>query len=37
VADALMHLDIEIDRLPITPDWLLAAIKEARENEENDS
>lgn len=37
VADALMHLDIEIDRLPITPDRLLAAIKEAQANEENDS
>ncbi|MGF1471145.1 MAG: xanthine dehydrogenase family protein molybdopterin-binding subunit [Rubrobacteraceae bacterium] len=37
VADALMHLDIEIDRLPITPDRLLAAIKEARKNEGDDS
>jgi aerobic carbon-monoxide dehydrogenase large subunit len=30
VADALSHLDIEIDRLPITPDRLRAAIKESR-------
>jgi aerobic carbon-monoxide dehydrogenase large subunit len=29
VADALAHLDIEIDELPITPDHLLAAIKES--------
>jgi carbon-monoxide dehydrogenase large subunit len=31
VADALAHLDIEIDHLPVTPDRLLAAIKESRE------
>jgi carbon-monoxide dehydrogenase large subunit len=31
VADALAHLGIEIDRLPITPGRLLAAIKEAHE------
>ncbi|MDP8926311.1 MAG: xanthine dehydrogenase family protein molybdopterin-binding subunit [Actinomycetota bacterium] len=31
VADALAHLDIEIDRLPITPDYLRAAIKESQE------
>nr|WP_269479188.1 xanthine dehydrogenase family protein molybdopterin-binding subunit [Rubrobacter xylanophilus] len=30
VADALSHLDIEIDHLPITPDRLRAAIKESR-------
>ncbi len=30
VADALSHLDIEIDRLPITPDYLRAAIKRSR-------
>jgi aerobic carbon-monoxide dehydrogenase large subunit len=30
VADALSHLDIEIDRLPITPDHLRAAIKRSR-------
>ncbi len=29
VADALAHLDIEIDTLPITPDRLRAAIKES--------
>lgn len=28
VADAVAHLGIEIDELPITPDRLLAAIKE---------
>jgi aerobic carbon-monoxide dehydrogenase large subunit len=32
VTDALAHLDIEIHRLPITPDSLQAAIKQAREN-----
>jgi carbon-monoxide dehydrogenase large subunit len=31
VADALAHLDIEIDDLPITPEHLLAAIKESHE------
>jgi carbon-monoxide dehydrogenase large subunit len=31
VADALAHLDIEIDHLPVTPDRLLAAIKESQE------
>ncbi len=31
VADALAHLDVEIDHLPVTPDRLLAAIKESRE------
>jgi aerobic carbon-monoxide dehydrogenase large subunit len=31
VADAVAHLDIDVDRLPITPDHLLAAIKESRE------
>jgi CO/xanthine dehydrogenase Mo-binding subunit len=30
VADALSHLRIEVDRLPITPDRLRAAIKESR-------
>ena len=30
VADALAHLDIEIDRLPITPDRLRPAIKESQ-------
>jgi carbon-monoxide dehydrogenase large subunit len=30
VADALSHLRIEVDRLPITPDRLQAAIKESR-------
>lgn len=30
VADALSHLGIEVDRLPITPDRLRAAIKESR-------
>ena len=30
VADALAHLRIEVDRLPITPDRLRAAIKESR-------
>ncbi|MDQ4042922.1 MAG: molybdopterin-dependent oxidoreductase, partial [Actinomycetota bacterium] len=33
VADALSHLDIEIDHLPITPDRLQAAIKEAYEGD----
>jgi aerobic carbon-monoxide dehydrogenase large subunit len=33
VADALSHLDIEIDHLPITPDRLRAAIKEAYEGD----
>ena len=31
VNDAVAHLGIEIDQLPITPDRLLAAIKESRE------
>jgi carbon-monoxide dehydrogenase large subunit len=31
VADALAHLDIEVDQLPVTPDRLLAAIKESQE------
>jgi carbon-monoxide dehydrogenase large subunit len=31
VADALAHLDVEIDHLPVTPDRLLAAIKESQE------
>jgi aerobic carbon-monoxide dehydrogenase large subunit len=31
VADAVSYLGIEVDRLPITPDHLLAAIKESRE------
>jgi carbon-monoxide dehydrogenase large subunit len=31
VADALSHLDIDIDRLPITPDHLRAEIKRAQE------
>jgi aerobic carbon-monoxide dehydrogenase large subunit len=30
VADALSHLDIEVDTLPITPDRLRAAIKESK-------
>lgn len=30
VADALSHLGIEVDRLPITPDRLRTAIKESR-------
>ena len=33
VADALSHLGIEIDHLPITPDRLRAAIKEAYEGD----
>jgi aerobic carbon-monoxide dehydrogenase large subunit len=33
VADALSHLDIEIDHLPITPDRLRAAIKRAYEGD----
>jgi carbon-monoxide dehydrogenase large subunit len=33
VADALSHLDVEIDRLPITPDLLRAAIRESRARE----
>jgi carbon-monoxide dehydrogenase large subunit len=37
VADALSHLDIEIDRLPITPDRLRTAIKESRAYEEDSS
>ena len=31
VNDAVAHLGIEIDQLPITPDRMLAAIKESRE------
>ena len=31
MTDAVAHLGIEIDQLPITPDNLLAAIKESRE------
>ena len=34
VADALSHLDIEVDRLPITPDRLRAAIRESQAHEE---
>jgi carbon-monoxide dehydrogenase large subunit len=37
VADAVAHLDIEIDRLPITPDRLLAAIRESQEAHEGDT
>ncbi|HEX2182252.1 MAG TPA: molybdopterin cofactor-binding domain-containing protein, partial [Rubrobacteraceae bacterium] len=33
VADALSHLDIEVDTLPITPDRLRAAIKESTAHE----
>ena len=33
VADALSHLDVEIDRLPITPDRLRAGIKESEAHE----
>jgi carbon-monoxide dehydrogenase large subunit len=33
VTDALSHLGIEVDRLPVTPDRLRAAIKEARAQE----
>lgn len=32
VSNALAHLDIEIHRLPITPNYLQAAIKQARHN-----
>jgi aerobic carbon-monoxide dehydrogenase large subunit len=31
VADAVAHLDVEIDHLPVTPDRLLAALKESQE------
>src|SRR5215210_4957686 len=31
VADALLHLGIDVDHLPITPDYLRAKIKEAQE------
>jgi carbon-monoxide dehydrogenase large subunit len=37
VADALSHLDIEIDRLPITPGHLRAEIKEAQAYEGDSS
>jgi carbon-monoxide dehydrogenase large subunit len=30
VADAVAHLGIEIDALPITPEWLLQALEAAR-------
>jgi carbon-monoxide dehydrogenase large subunit len=33
VADALSHLDIEIDSLPVTPDRIRAAIKESQAHE----
>jgi carbon-monoxide dehydrogenase large subunit len=33
VADALAHLGIEVDRLPIRPDHLLAALQDARRTE----
>lgn len=33
LADALSHLGIEVDRLPVTPDRLQAAIKESRSHE----
>src|SRR5919199_1000947 len=33
VADALSHLDIEIDSLPVTPDRVRAAIKESQAHE----
>jgi len=33
VADALSHLDVEIDQLPITPDRLRAAIRDSRARE----
>jgi carbon-monoxide dehydrogenase large subunit len=36
VADALSHLDIEVDTLPITPDRLRAAIKESAADEGNE-
>jgi aerobic carbon-monoxide dehydrogenase large subunit len=36
VADALSHLDIEVDALPITPDRLRAAIKESTAHEGNE-
>jgi aerobic carbon-monoxide dehydrogenase large subunit len=35
VVDALSHLDVEIDRLPITPDLLRAAIRDSRAREGN--
>jgi aerobic carbon-monoxide dehydrogenase large subunit len=31
VADALSHLDIDVDHLPISPDYLRAAIRKAQE------
>jgi aerobic carbon-monoxide dehydrogenase large subunit len=37
VADALSHLDIEVDALPITPDRLRAAIKESTAHEGNEN
>ncbi len=33
VSDALSHLDVEIDQLPITPDRLRAAIRDSRARE----
>ena len=33
VADALAHLGVEVDRLPIRPDRLLAAMRAARDTE----
>jgi CO/xanthine dehydrogenase Mo-binding subunit len=33
VADAVAHLGIEVDRLPIRPDRLLAALRAARDTE----
>jgi carbon-monoxide dehydrogenase large subunit len=31
VADALSHLGIDVDHLPITPDYLRAEIRKAQE------
>jgi len=33
VADALAHLGVEVDRVPIRPDRLLAAMRAARDPE----
>ncbi len=30
VADALAPFDVLVDRLPITPDWVLDKVREAR-------
>jgi len=32
VSDALAHLGVEVDAIPISPEWVLAALRESRAN-----